>query len=155
MFPQQRQNLRVAPALRDGSICGLERPGHVLPLAGDVLRPLKLLGACRCLRGGGRRGSACCGLGGQIRRGALGGLKRGRGGLLRRPVVYVPVVLVEKGVVGSELRGGETVQVGAGEGGEEEVGFQGPAFPTLICRDYVSMITGGESERTGREELIE
>lgn len=56
-----------------------------------------------------------------------------QGRLLSGPVVNVPVVFVEEEVVLLELFGGHGLEVGLGEGGEDEVGFEGAAFAGLVC----------------------
>lgn len=62
-------------------------------------------------------------------------LLAGLGRLLRGPVVNIPVVLVEEQVVLLKLGRGHGLEMGLGEGGEDEVGFEGAAFAGLVfCR---------------------
>lgn len=59
-------------------------------------------------------------------------LLAGQGGFLRGPVVNVPVIFVQKQVVLLELFGRHGAEVGGGEGGEDQVGFEGAAFARLV-----------------------
>lgn len=51
---------------------------------------------------------------------------------MRRPVVDVPVVFVEEGVILGHLLARHRGQVLVCEGGEEEVCFEDPAFAALV-----------------------
>lgn len=111
MHPQHVQNLTILPPLRHRPIRGLKRSNRLRPLARRPLAlDLEVLGGC----------------------GAAGGVRVGELLLLCRPVVDVPVVLVEEEVVLVEEWTGECGQVRGGEGGEEEVGFEGAAFAGLV-----------------------
>ena len=71
------------------------------------------------------------------RRGGIGGTAfscfgGGGGGLLRCPVVDVPVVFVEEEVVLAELGVCHAGEVDGCEGGEEEVGFKCSPFSALV-----------------------
>lgn len=100
MVPQKLENLTVLPSRRHRAVRRLERSDGLRPLShGAITLDLKILG----------RGRAAGWVG--VRKFLL----------LSRPVVNVPVVLVEEEVVLVEevrRKGGE---VGGGKGREEEV----------------------------------
>lgn len=124
MIPEQLQNLTLPPPLRHRPIRGAEIAHRLRPLA---TRRLTLnhvvsvagVGGARAALGDGRVGR--------------GRVRRRRGLALRRPVVDVPVVLVEEQVVLVKLCGRHGGEVGGGEGGEEEVRLEGSALAGLVC----------------------
>jgi len=59
---------------------------------------------------------------------------------LRRPVVDVPVVFVKEAVVGEELGECHGREVAVGEGGHEEVRFEGSALATLVWRGVLVVL---------------
>lgn len=125
MLPQQLEHLAAPPALRHRPIRGL--------VVADGLRPLAL---GRVAHGDDAVLVEVLGVGGDGSRGCLAvgnGRVGGRGGIvLGCPVVDVPVVFVEEEVVLGELGFGHGLEVFGGEGGEEEVAFQGSAFAGLV-----------------------
>lgn len=79
----------------------------------------------------GRRGRSA---GRRRGRRGFGGGRHGVGGrLLRGPVVDVPVVLVEEAVELGHLVAGHGGQVRVREGGQKQVGLEGPALAALVC----------------------
>lgn len=144
MFPQQPQDLAIAPPSRDRSVRRLESTHGLGPLAraGIVvgfrfLRPVFCTCTCsQCLQlyrtRRSRRSSSSTRINARSRRnGGLGaapviGIAGRRGGerrVLRRPVVDVPVVLVEEEVQLRHLRPRHAREVRLGEGREEEIRF--------------------------------
>ncbi len=127
MLPQHGQYLTILPPCRHRPIRRFESPYRLRPLP-TPRRPLtprirrrRAVDPC-ALRGR-------CGKFGAV---AFGGLARGRGRFLRGPVVDVPVVFVEEEVVLLELGRRHAAEVGVGEGGEEEIRFEGSAFSALV-----------------------
>ena len=134
MLPELAEEVAVPPALGHGPVSGLKVAGYPRPLAGDGVALILVLGGS--------------GLGGRGRRGCLGrGLSaRGEGGrifgVLRGPVVDVPVLFEEELVVFLELGAVHLGEVVGGEGGEEEVGFEGSAVAGLVCGMLASPFRG-------------
>lgn len=132
MRPQTRQDLAVLPSLRHRPVRRLEAARRLRPLArvravlpedlvkrllasrsvGDAVRSSRVRG--RGALGFGRSEIGAC---------AFGVRDGGRRGLLRCPVVDVPVVLVEERVELLQLGGRHGAEVGVGEGGQEQVAF--------------------------------
>ena len=131
MRSQPGQNLTVLPPLRHRPVRRLEAAGRLRPLARvslvlpeDLVERLLAggLGVAVRRRGIGHRGALGFGRG-EIGARALGVGDGGGRGLLRGPVVDVPVVFVEEGVELLQLGGGHGAEVGVGEGGQQQVAF--------------------------------